>query len=79
MFTKIEFEVILMNFTLVLSLLSLVSADLIGWNRQYAVSAKSSKALRIRAFESYTGQLLEHMLKNGNNQDAKLFMRFLRR
>ena len=74
---KIELEVILMNFTVLLSLLNIITADLIGWNRQYAVSVKSRQALS-RVFESYTGayiaQLLEHMLKNGNSRDAKRLM-----
>ena len=66
-----------MNFTLFLSLLNINTADLISWNRQYAVSVKSRQA-PVRAFESYTGaytaQLLEHMLKNGNSRDAKRLM-----
>ena len=78
-FIKFEFEVVLMNFTLVLSLLNIVNADLISWNRQYAVSAKSSQAEQKRAFASYTGQIIEHLLKNGNTRDAKRLMYILQR
>ena len=63
-----------MNFTLFLILLNISTADLIGWNRHYAVSVKSRQALSRNRTGAYRAQLLEHMLKNGNSRDAKRLM-----
>ena len=66
-----------MNFTiLLLVLINLISADLISWNRQLAISQKS-RQYGSRSSSSYQDLLLAHMLKNGDTDNARRLIAYI--
>ena len=66
-----------MNFTiLLLVIINLISADLISWNRQRAISQKS-RQYGSRSSSSYQDLLLAHMLKTGDTENARRLIAYI--
>ena len=62
---------------LICALVNFISADLIGWHRQYAISHKSRKSNHQSHRSSYQDALLKHMLANGDTENAMRLIAFL--
>ena len=58
------------------ALVNCIAGDLIGWNRQHAVSYKSRQSANDNS-SNYRDALLKHMLTNGDMENAKRLIAFL--
>ena len=65
-----------MNFIRLLTLIGLVTADLISWNRHRAVSQKSSYS-EIDQLTNYRDQLILHLMRFAKHQEVRQFTKII--